>query len=577
MPTISVSQPDLEHLLARSFSLEELERWLPLAKGELKDYQVETGELRIELQDGNRPDLWCTEGIARQIRINQQRVPASYAFFGLSRRPKRRLAVHPGMEGVRPYVAACAAIGYEVTEAGLAQLIQTQEKLADIFGRKRRTVSIGLYRLPLIQFPVTYGLMKPEEARFVPLGFEEKMTLADILAVHPKGLEFGSILSGFERVPLLWDKEGQVLSFPPIINSRDIGSVQPGDKDLFVEVTGTNLKMVLLTLNIFAANLADRGATIEPVEVIYPIATEFGKTLRTPLDFSRTYRLPIKSIETALGEPLGAEHVRKALLAYGYRAKTFRHTLSVTLPPYRNDVMHPVDIVEDVAISRGYETFTPVMPSQFTVGSLSAEEQTSDRIRDLMIGMGFQEVVSNIMSSSQDLIDRMRLTSHEGDGVIEVDNVMSQSYSCLRPWILPSLLRVEAVSHRAFYPHYLFEVGEVASPDPTDTLGCRTSTMLGALIAHTTAHFSETHSFLDHLLFHLDIPYTLEPLRHPTFLDGRAGQIRCEDVALGIIGEIHPEVLEAWQITMPSVAFELNVTRLTERFQKDAEGSPGGL
>ena len=51
------------------------------------------------------------------------------------------------MEQVRPYVAACTAKGYRVTEKGLAQLIQTQEKLADIFGRKRKTVSIGIYQL----------------------------------------------------------------------------------------------------------------------------------------------------------------------------------------------------------------------------------------------------------------------------------------------------------------------------------------------------------------------------------------------------------------------------------------------
>ena len=88
--------------------------------------------------------------------------------------------------------------------------------------------------------------------------------------VHPKGLEYGHILAGHDACPLLRDAKQQVLSFPPIINSREIGEVRPGDDELFVEVTGTDLPMVVLTLNIFAANLADRGATIEPIEVVYP-------------------------------------------------------------------------------------------------------------------------------------------------------------------------------------------------------------------------------------------------------------------------------------------------------------------
>jgi phenylalanyl-tRNA synthetase beta chain len=451
-----------------------------------------------------------------------------------------------------------------MTGEGLAQLVQTQEKLADIFGRKRRTVSIGLYRLPQIVFPVTYTLVKPEEVRFTPLGVEEKMSPREILAVHPKGLEYGPILAGHDRLPLLMDEEGQVLSLPPIINSREIGEVRVGDRELFVEVTGTDLLMVLLTLNILAVNLADRGATIEAVEVVYPYATELGKTVRTPFNFQKARSIPIKTIEDALGVPLGAERIRQALLAYGYEASATkgRVSISVRIPPYRNDLMHPLDVVEDVAISRGYAEFAPIMPSQFTVGSLSRLEEVSDRIRDMMVGIGFQEIISNIMASRQELIDRMRLAGSDGDRIVEVENVMTQAYSCLRQWIAPSLLRVEAASTRAFYPHRLFEVGEVAVPDATEETGVRTLMVLGALIAHANANFSEAHSCLDLLLFYLDRPYTLEPISHRSFLDGRAGRIVSNGRAIGLIGELHPEVLEHWQVSMPSVVFELEVDAL---------------
>lgn len=564
MPTISINLKDFEQLLGRGpVTPEQLEAWLPLVKGEVKDRDQDSGELRVELQDSNRPDLWCCEGIARQVRFKLARAPKAYPFFsGAAASSLRRLVVSPGLETVRPYVAACAARGYAVTAEGLAQLIQTQEKLADVYGRKRRTVSIGLYRLPPIVFPVTYGLVKPDEAKFTPLGLEEKLTLREILSVHPKGIEYGPILAGHDRVPLLRDEEGQVLSLPPVINSREIGEVRVGDTELFVEVTGTDLPMVLLTLNILAVNLADRGAVIEPVEVVYPTATKLGKVLRTPTDFGKPRAVPVKTIQAALGETLSAADIRQALEEYGCEVQASRDKVTVKLPPYRNDLMHAVDVVEDVAISRGYGSFAPVMPSAFTVGGLSRVEQWADRVRQLLIGMGGEEIISNILASRQDLVERMRLAGTEWDRVVEVDNVMSQSYGCLRQWTLPSLLRVEAASPRAFYPHRIFEVGEVAVPSPEEELGSRTLMMLGVLIAHASANFSEAHSCLDLLMYYLDQPYSLEAVPHPSFLEGRAGRIVVDGAAVGLIGELHPDVLERWQIGMPTVAFELQVDRL---------------
>ncbi len=569
MPTISVNRHDLEQLITGADSTrqpvtpEQLEAWLPLVKGELKGQNPETGELRIELQDSNRPDLWCAEGIARQMRIKLEGHLPAYPFFTSEERPRRQLIVAPGLERVRPYVAACAAVGYTVKEEGLVQLIQTQEKLADIFGRKRRTVSIGLYRLPRVVFPVTYDLAGREEASFAPLGVDTVMTLGEMLMVHPKGLEYGSILAGHDRVPILRDAKGQVLSFPPIINSREIGQVQVGDQELFVEVTGTDLAMVVLTLNILAANLADRGATIQPVEVRYPYNTDLGASVVTPCDCGKPRAIPVETIENALGLQMGGAQIGKALEAYGYGVSSEKDHVTVRLPPYRHDLMHPVDVVEDVAISYGYDSFVPVMPSQFTVGSLTRSEQISDRVRDLMVGMGFQEIISNIMSSRQELCEKMRVDGSEWAHVVEVENVMTQSYSCLRQWLIPSLLRVEAESSRAFYPHRVFEVGEVALPDQREEVGSRTLTFLGAMVAHAEANFSEIHSCLDLLLYYLDQSYRLEVLQHPSFLAGRAGRIMANGMEMGLIGELHPEVLERWQIGVPVVVFELDLRHIS--------------
>lgn len=560
MPTIQIKMKDLENLLGRSITLSDLADRLPLVKGEIKAYDEFTGELKLELNDTNRPDLWCVEGVARQIKTHQLKKAVPYPFYNGRRKTKAAVDVAPSLKTIRPYIGACIARGLLVDEESLVQLIQTQEKLSEGFGRKRQLVSIGLYRLAKIAFPVTYKTVRPDEARFVPLGFDGPMTLRTILEKHPKGRAYAGILSKASEYPLLVDRENKILSFPPIINSREVGEIQVGDRDLFVEVTGTDLRMVILTVNILAANLADRGAGIETVEVRYPFATDFGRKISMPMVLAKPMTLSLDRFTAALGEAIVMPKAVSVLKAYGYNAKARGRNLTVSVPSYRDDLLHPVDVVEDFAISRGYESFVPEMPSEFTVGGLSSIERFSDRARESIIGMGFQEVVSNILTNREESLDRMRLSASgpEGD-LVSVENVMSQTYSALRNGIIPSLLRVEAASSKSFYPHRIFEAGETAVTDTGAPEGTQTRLKMAALIAHPSANFSELHSCLDLLMYYLGPSYQLEPTSHPSFIDGRVGRIVIEGQPIGVIGELHPQVLENWQIAMPCAVFELDL------------------
>ena len=259
MPTITADLEDLRALVGRSVDTAELEHLLRLAKAELKEHDPETGELRIELNDTNRPDLWCVEGIARQLRAHLQGELAPYPFFARTLRAEYAVEVDPLLETVRPYVAAFLAEGPPVTEKFLVQMIQTQEKLCENFGRKRRNVAIGIYNASRVAFPVRYVAAEPTAFRFTPLGFEEPMSLDEVLDRHPKGREYGHLVREYERRPLLVDASDRVLSFPPVINSRETGEVKVGDTHLFVEATGSDMRQLLLCMNIMAANCADRG------------------------------------------------------------------------------------------------------------------------------------------------------------------------------------------------------------------------------------------------------------------------------------------------------------------------------
>ncbi len=558
MPTIDIKKRDLDALIGKKLSVAVLEKKLMLAKAELKEYNAETDELKVELSDSNRPDLWSAEGIARQIRISLSGKAEAYPFFKHGRKATREIRVAKGMRSVRPYIAACTASGIRMNDDVLAQMIQSQDKLSEIFGRKRTTVSIGIYELDRIEFPVDYRLADPSSLTFIPLGMEERLTLTEILERHPKGIAYGGIVKPFPQYPVLTDSMGRALSFPPIINSREIGEVKPNTKNVLIEVTGTDLRMTALTLNILAASFYDRGAVIEPVLVTYPYETGLGKRVTFPADTSGTFTVPLAKFSAGLGENVSSADVKKRLGSYGHVVSAGRGTLTVRVAPYRDDIMHPMDLVEDYAISRGYDSFEPIMPRQSTVGAISRIELLSDTIRGHMVGSGFQEIMSNILCSR----DELEYAMPEGERLVEVDNVMSLAYSVLRNRVIPSLLNMEAASSKAFYPHRTFEVGEVAVFDQSQNMGSRTDLNLGAVMSHPGANFSEMHSTLDILMFYLGLEYRLDPAEQPLFIPGRCGRVVVGSCELGYIGEVRPEVLERTQITMPCAAFEINVDKV---------------
>jgi phenylalanyl-tRNA synthetase beta chain len=562
MPTITARLEDLQSLIGRELSLAELEARLPLAKAELK--REEAGELTIELNDTNRPDLWCAEGVARQIRAHAEGGLAPYTCYvvpgdEVASPTEAVIRVNPALQGVRPYIAGFLIQGITITDDGLKQFIQTQEKLSENFGNRRAAVSVGLYNAAKITWPVRYIDVDPQSATFVPLGFDEPLTLREILERHPKGIDYRYVLEGQPRYPLLVDANDQVLSFPPIINSRALGEVKVGDDYLLVEVTGTEMHQVLLAANILAANAVDRGGTVLPVRCEYPYDTPFGRAVVTPYDFRDSVRVAITDVARVLGQDVEMPELGRCLAAYGLGVMVQDGAIEVMLPPFRRDYMHPVDAIEDYLISAGYNSFAPVMPSDYTVGELSAIEQLAGQVRKLVVGLGFVEIMTNILTAREDCTTRVGLPDAP---LVAISNVMSELYSVLRNSLVPSLLRMEGISSRATYPHRVFELGEVQVYDETADLKSRTEVRLGAIIAHASASFSEAHSYLDALFYYLDREYELAPVAHGTFIPGRAGEIRVGGRPAGFIGEVHPAVLEQWGIQVPCALFELTLDTL---------------
>jgi phenylalanyl-tRNA synthetase beta chain len=564
MPKIEVNEGLFFALSKAPREPEALEFALTSGKAELDGWDrggaPGEGVLKIELNDTNRPDLWSTAGIARLLRVYAGGAAPRYDFFSakgaMKDAGKRHVVVDPALKDIRPYIAAFVISGKPIDQETLDDIIQTQEKLCWNFGRKRKAIAMGVYRSSMIEWPVRYRAADPLATRFVPLGMEEELSLREICERHPKGQEYGGIVEGFKAYPYLEDSRGETLSFPPVINSARIGAVQAGDTDLFVEMTGTELRSLCLAASIVACDFADMGYSILPVAVEYPYDTEFGRLPSFPYYFQEGQRASMAVIRKVLGIDISAAEAVAALAKMGVEAKAEGDSVSIRCPEYRNDFLHAVDIAEDVIIGRGMTSFEPETPSDYTVGRLKPLEVYGRRLKDGLVGLGYQEMIFNYLDSRKNLIERMGI---DAASVARISNPMSESFEYVRNSALPSLLRAEAASQSAPYPHKVFELGKAVALDPAENYGTRTLTLLSALRADKEASYNDIAADAAAILYYAGIEWSPRESSDPRFIAGRQAELMAGGKVLGILGEIHPAVLEAWGIGMPCAAFELDV------------------
>jgi phenylalanyl-tRNA synthetase beta chain len=559
MPKIETTGKLFFNLLGKTLSDSELENIFPVAKAELDAHEEDV--LKIELNDTNRPDLWSAAGISRQLKAYWEEEAPLYDFFSTSEETfddeGRELIVHASAKEVRPYAIGFAAKGHVVSEDDLEALIQSQEKLCSNFGRKRKTIAIGLYRSDLINYPVHYRGADPDETSFVPLGMDKELTLRQICSEHPKGREYGPIVSSHTLFPFLHDDKGGVLSFPPVINSANIGAVEVGDENLFLEFSGSDLRDLFLCAAIMACDMSDMGFEILPVKVKFPEETEFGSEVTVPYYFQQPVSCSLGQIHKTLGEKMSEQQVLDSLKRMGIYAIADEKVIYATVPEWRNDFLHPIDLVEDVMIGYGLGNFAPEMPQDFTVGRLSAAEELGRKVKDLMVGLGFQEMMYNYLGSKREYVDNMRYPQEK---CIFISNPMSENYEVVRPSIIPSLLESESVSAHAPFPHKIFEVGKIAFLDSEDNSGTATRNALGFLASDSVMGYNEVSSLVNTLFYFLAKEYSLQALSDDgRFIEGRCAKIMIGQVEVGVFGEIHPQVLENWGSAMPTIACEIDL------------------
>lgn len=554
MPVVSVKLRDFCSLIGLDLSIDDLRNRMPMM-GVAWERDYEDG-FDVEVFP-NRPDMFSVEGLAR----------AYAGFIGVSgglrsydvRENGPVVYVDRSMASIRPYILVALIDGVEISECFLESMIQLQEKLHLSYCRDRRKASIGIHDASRLEYPLIYKAVGGDELRFKPLDFDEELTPKEIIEKHPKGIAYGHLIRSYGLYPILMDARGRVLSMPPIING-EFTRVTTSTKRLLIDVTGLDMDVVSSVMKILVCNICERGGVIYRGEAIYEYDTPLGMHVRAPILEPYTMKLDLSRACRLIGVDIGVEEALKLLKRMRYDAKVIdEKTIEVYIPPYRVDIMHWVDLAEDLLIAFGYDKVEPVIPAIATIGGESSIELFTRKVREIMVGLGFQEVMTYILTNPTDQFDLMRI---ERSPYVEIENPKTLEFTMCRLWLLPCLMKVLALNKHNPYPQKIFEADDVVVLDQSSETGARNLRKMAAASAHTEADFAEAKAIAEALMRCLGLKASYKPLTHPSFIDGRAAAVEVDGEEIGFLGEIHPEILENLGLENPVAALEVNLELL---------------
>ncbi|HJW31280.1 MAG TPA: hypothetical protein VJ508_18760, partial [Saprospiraceae bacterium] len=244
--------------------------------------------------------------------------------------------------------------------------------------------------------------------------------------------------------------------------------------------------------------------------------------------------------------------------------------VDVVVPCYRVDVMHQVDLAEDVAIAYGFNNIEPIWRDLPTTGCVKPIQRLLDKARVLMIGSGFQEILTYTLTNPENLYNKMNIDPQQQGSIglgdlVELSNPKVATMTCLRNWILPSIMEFLGNNTSVEFPQRIFELGKITVLDETQETKTRDEDWLAAAVSHPTASFTEIKSVLDAFFMNLGVEWQIKPVAHPSFIEGRVGAVMVGGADVGFVGEINPCVLVAWELENPVAAFELNFSKVLSR------------
>jgi len=541
MPVVNVTVDRLKRFIP-GVKVDRALDMLPFAALDIEG--IDNNIIRVEYNP-NRPDFSSDYGIVRALR-GLLGIETGLPKFKIAGKSGLAVRADPAVKRIRPYIVALVARNGRLDDETIKQLIAMQEDLHNGVGRRRKKASIGIHNLDVIKFPVMYKAAGGEYS-FEPLGGSASQSIDQVLRESETGKQYGHILEGSGRYPVIVDSSGTTLSFPPIINGNAT-RVDEKCRNLFVEVTATDQKAAEDMLAIIAVTLYDVGFEIRTVTV------DSGKKVETPQMKPSVISADMDYINSILGLTLDARQAIRCLKKSRLEARAAGKKLICTIPRYRTDISHPVDIAEEVAIGYGIFNIEPTFPHSPTAGQKNSLSTYFDAIRDTLAGLGMLESLSFSLTSKEVQYGAFGVARNE---VLSVDGSKSIEHEILRDSIVPSLLQSLSRNVHEEYPQRLFEIGKTFRKNGD----LAESWNVGAVVAHADAGYTEARSAMQALIkscFGKDV--VTKASSSPMFMEGRCAKIIVDGMVGGVIGEITPLALENFKLRVPVAAFEIDLS-----------------
>ena len=551
MPTISVKQNLLRRLVesrGRVHDVEDLAFRLPLMGTDIDTCDEDVLDIEIF---PDRPDLLSPETLFHGMMPFLHDSP-----------PSPRLAVKPGtismrvapeLSDIRPVILGAVVRGLELDEDIIKRLMDHQEKLHFALGRGRKRASIGVHDLSTLEPPFRVEAVERSHS-FIPLAMDEEMTIDEILDKHPKGVDYAHLLDGMDKVPIIFDANDSVLSFPPIING-DHTTVTEKTRDIFIDVTGLDLRACEAALMLICLQLSVLGGQVESVRV----TTCEGKDWSingTPIE----HKVERELVEGILGNSFSDDEIEEAIRRMGGQYKgDMSGVLSILMPRWRFDILHPIDLVEEVAIGHGYDDLAYDVPKAPLTAIPRQDGHLRRRIREALQGLGLIQIQSLTLSNDSDQFTSMRWKK---DGAItRMTNPITTEHTILRQNILPGLLRLLAANRHHDLPQGVYELGTVVI-DHTNR------DRFAFLVAENSGGFASLRGRIQALMRDLGCQdWTLEVLEGGPWLEGRSASIIVNGTTVGECGELDPHVSESFDLNVPMSGAQIDVQLLASVMQ----------
>lgn len=547
MPVITFKYQDLKDL-GIDMEKDELIDTLPMMSSDIEDYDDE--EIKVEFFP-NRPDNLSVEGVARSFKgfIGQEIGFPDYKVISSG----EYVTVDSDVAAIRPYIGFAKIDNVDFTGDKLKYIMDFQENLHWVIGRDRKKVAIGIHNADVVEAPFKYIATPKDANAFVPLEKDFEMTPDEILTKHDKGVDYAHLIEDFDKYPLILDKDDNVLSMPPIING-ELTKIKEDTHNIIVDVTGTDERAVNQALNIICSSFAEVGGQIKSMEVRYE-----DKTITTPDLTAQEMNVHVDTANELIGgTDLNAEDIKGLLLKARFDAEILNdNELKVLIPAYRVDILHEVDIVENIAVQYHINEIEAELPDINTVAYENNWFKAESTIREVMIALGFQEIMSLMLTNEEAHYEKM---NHEEKPHVQVARPITIDRTMIRTSLINSLMEFLEDNKHEDLPQKIFEIGDVLYLDDTKENKTVASKKLAGLICHSTANFTEIKSVVTSVLSNLGYSMEISDSENKTFIPGRAADVTGSaqnGSVKGFFGEVSPEVITNFTLDYPVIAFEI--------------------